>query len=189
MRWVSSFFLTALPSPLLAAITSAASFSAIDFSLRPRENVISQRSAAVGTDFHRNLVGRTTNAAALHFDSGLEVGQRLLEDRDTRLGGLVLDNVHRAVENSLGSRLLALIHDGVDELRDGLAIVACVGQNRTLDGGRRTSGNSCSGEPFDEKRESRIVECRSRCLDLRIDLGIDTIEPRVAKPGSRRASQ
>jgi hypothetical protein len=31
---------------LLAAITSAASFSAIDFSLRPRENVISQRIAS-----------------------------------------------------------------------------------------------------------------------------------------------
>src|SRR4051812_17258472 len=92
-----------------------------------------QRSAAVRTNFDRHLVRRAADAAALNFDGGLEVGQSLLEDGDSGLRRLVLDDIHRAVEDSLGSGLLALVHDGVDELRNGLAIVACVRKNRTLD--------------------------------------------------------
>src|SRR5206468_6409857 len=61
-------------------------------------------------------------------------GQRLLEDRDAGLARFVLDDVHRAVENALRRRLLSFVHDGVDELGDGLTIVARVGQNWTLDG-------------------------------------------------------
>src|SRR5437868_4617924 len=89
--------------------------------------------AAIGADFDWNLVRRATDPAALHFDSGLEISQRLLEDRHAGLAGLVLDDVHRTVENSLSRRLLALVHDGVDELRDRLAIVARVGKNGALD--------------------------------------------------------
>src|SRR6476620_3253513 len=92
-----------------------------------------ERRAAIGTDFDRDLVRGATDAAALHFDDRLEVRQGGLEDVHARLAGLVLDDVHRAVEDALGRRLLALQHQHVDELRNGLAIVASVGRNRTLD--------------------------------------------------------
>ena len=136
MRCVSSFFFTALPSPFDAAMTSAASFSAIDFSLRSREYADQpahrERGPALRTHFDRHLVRGTTDAAALHFDDRLEVRQRLLEDVHARLARAVLDEVHRAVEDPLGSALLALIHQDVDELGDGLAVVARIRQDGAL---------------------------------------------------------
>ena len=104
MRCVSSFFLTAFPSPFDAEIVSAASFSAIDFSLRSRENEISQRTA-LGADFDGDLVGRTADAAALHLDDRLEVRERLLEDVDAGLRGAGLDEVHRMDEANRIRRL------------------------------------------------------------------------------------
>ena len=47
-------------------------------------------------------------------------------------GWLVLDShqIHRAIKDALGQGLLALQHHGVDELRNGLAVVARIGEDR-----------------------------------------------------------
>src|SRR5215207_2446317 len=91
-----------------------------------------QRRTALGTHFDRHLVRRATDAAALHFNDRLEVRERLLEDVHARLARTVLDEVHRGVEDPLGRALLALIHEDVDELRDGLAVVARIRQDGAL---------------------------------------------------------
>src|SRR5262245_19808383 len=93
-----------------------------------------ERGPALGTHFDRNLVRRSADAAAFHFDDRLEVGERLLEDVDAGLVRAALDEIHRAVEDALGCRLLALQHHGVDELRNRLTVVASVGEDRTLHG-------------------------------------------------------
>src|SRR5688500_4672062 len=92
-----------------------------------------QCSATLGAYFDRNLVRRTADAAALDLDNRLEVGQRLLEDVDARLAGAGFDEIHRPAEDSLGDGLLPLVHEGADELGDGLAIVARVREHRTAD--------------------------------------------------------
>src|SRR3546814_2925610 len=47
---------------------------------------------------------------------------------------LFADHVHGAVDDLLRDRLLAAVHDHVDEAGDGLAAVLRVGQHRTLRG-------------------------------------------------------
>src|SRR5665213_1440021 len=98
-----------------------------------------QRRPTLGPHFHRHLVRRPTHSATLHLDHRLDVLQRSLEHVHARLPRARLDEIHRAVENSLGRRLLALEHQRVDELRNGLAIVAGVGKNRTLHRFRATA--------------------------------------------------
>src|SRR5919199_1346368 len=94
-----------------------------------------QRRATVGPHFHRHLVRRATHAAALHLDRRFEVAQRLLEDVHAGLVRPLLHEIHRVVENPLRGGLLPLVHHRVDELGDGLAVVARVGEDRTLYGG------------------------------------------------------
>src|SRR5688572_5057732 len=89
-------------------------------------------SAALGTHLDGHLVGGATDAAALHLHDRFEVRERLLEDVHAWLARARLDEIHGAVEEALGRRLLALQHEGVDELRNGLAVVARIGQNRAL---------------------------------------------------------
>src|SRR6476659_4154740 len=93
-----------------------------------------QRRAALRTHFHRHLVGGATEAGALHLDHGLPIGEGLLEDVHARLARAVLHEVHRGVEDPLCRALLALVHQDVDELRNGLAVVACVRQDGALYG-------------------------------------------------------
>src|ERR1035437_355729 len=92
-----------------------------------------ERRAALGTHFDGHLVGGAADAAALHLDHRLEVGQRLLEHVHARLRRAALDEVHRRVENALAGGLLALVHQDVDELRHRLAVVARVREDRALD--------------------------------------------------------
>src|SRR5215217_2325360 len=91
-----------------------------------------QRRAALRTHLHRYLIGRATDAAALHLDDRLQVRQRLLEDVHARLARAVLHEVHRGVEDPLGRALLALVHEDIDELRNGLAVVARIRQDGPL---------------------------------------------------------
>src|SRR5215216_3775549 len=93
-----------------------------------------ERGPALRADFDRNLVRGAADSAALDLDHGLQVGQRLLEHVHARLAGARLDHVHRTVEHPLRSRLLALKHQGIDELRDRLAVVARVRKHWTLYG-------------------------------------------------------
>jgi hypothetical protein len=91
-----------------------------------------ERRAALRTHLDRHLIRGTTDAAALHLDHWLEVRQRLLEDVHARLARAVLHEIHRAVEDPLGRALLALIHQDVDELRNGLAVVARIRKDGAL---------------------------------------------------------
>ena len=68
-----------------------------------------QRGPAIRTDFDRHLVRGTTNATALDLDDRLEVVERLLEHRHTRLAGLGLDRYPSRLEDPLGVALLPLI--------------------------------------------------------------------------------
>src|SRR3546814_18325003 len=73
------------------------------------------------------------SAAGRHLDRLRDVAQRLLDDFE-RVRVLFADHVHGAVDDLLRDRLLAAVHDHVDEAGDGLAAVLRVGQHRTLRG-------------------------------------------------------
>jgi len=75
-----------------------------------------QRSTTGRTDFYRNLVVGTTNAAGLHFDHRLDVAHGSTKHLQRILAGLGGDDIESAINNALGDRLLAALHDGVDEL-------------------------------------------------------------------------
>src|SRR6202035_6172612 len=65
-----------------------------------------------------HLIGGAADATRAHFDRGHDVVERLLEHGDRALPGLALDDVERAIDNRLRSRLLAGVHHGVHEFRD-----------------------------------------------------------------------
>src|SRR5688572_997003 len=96
-----------------------------------------QRHTARGADFDRHLVGGTADATRLHFDRRRNVAQCLLDELEG-IGVLLADDIHRAVDDLLGDRLLAALHDHVDETGDRLAAVLGVRQDRTLRGGTFT---------------------------------------------------
>src|SRR5580693_1972870 len=77
-----------------------------------------ERLPAHRANLDRHLVGRTTDAARTHFDGRHYVFQRLLENRQRALLGLGLDQFERAIDDALGGRLLAVVHDRVHELRN-----------------------------------------------------------------------
>ena len=109
---VSSFFFTALPRfcggvdelgrealahRLLAAVA------------RVRRRASACRApAALGADVDGDLVGRATDAAALHLELRLHVVERLPEDLERIFLEALGDDVERAVEDALGGRLLAV---------------------------------------------------------------------------------
>src|SRR5687767_370724 len=92
-----------------------------------------ERRTTLWPNLDRHLVGGATNAAALHLDDRLEVRERLFEHIHARLARARRDEVHGAVKEALGRRLLTLQHEGVDELRNRLTVVARVGVNGALD--------------------------------------------------------
>ena len=75
-----------------------------------------QGIAALRTNFDRHLVGGATDTAALHLEDRLDVVHCLLEDVHRSLAGLLFDDSHRLEENAFRCRLLAVIHQAVDEL-------------------------------------------------------------------------
>src|SRR5438067_6678206 len=86
-----------------------------------------KRRAPLGPHFHRYLIRRTADAARLHLERRLHVRERLLEHVHPGLPGALLDQVHRRVEHPLRQRLLVLLHQVIEKLGDGLAVVARVG--------------------------------------------------------------
>ena len=74
-----------------------------------------QRLPALVAHLDRNLVGGTADAARAHLHRGHDVLQRLMEELDRVRLGLGLHLVQRAVDDALGNRLLALLHDRVHE--------------------------------------------------------------------------
>src|SRR5829696_1041353 len=93
-----------------------------------------QGGPTIGADLNRNLKRRTADPAALHLQGGLGVVHRLLEDRDPRLTGALLDQIHGRIEDSFCEALLTFKHQIVHELRYRLAVVAGIWWDRPLDG-------------------------------------------------------
>src|SRR5665647_5296 len=75
-----------------------------------------ERERAVRANVDGNLVGRTTDAAALDLDARANVRERALPDLQRIILRTLGDHVERLVDDALGNRLLAVAHDDVDEL-------------------------------------------------------------------------
>src|SRR5918997_1061561 len=89
-----------------------------------------ERGAARGADLDRDLVGRTTDAAAADLEGRLDVVQRTLE-RDHRVGvGLGAAALEGAVDDRLGDRALAVDEHLVDQLGHQRRLVHRVGDQR-----------------------------------------------------------
>src|SRR4051812_30037650 len=74
--------------------------------------------AASRANFNGHLVGSTADAARLHFDDRLYVLQRGRQHLDgvaALLTGLLTDTIECTVDDALGGRLLAALHDDVHE--------------------------------------------------------------------------
>jgi hypothetical protein len=78
----------------------------------------SQRGAASRTHFNRYLIVGTTNTAGFHFNHRLDITHGRTEHFQRILAGLGRNDIESAIDNALGNRLLAALHDGVDELGD-----------------------------------------------------------------------
>jgi hypothetical protein len=76
-----------------------------------------QRLAAHRANFDRHLIGGAADPARADFDGRHHVFQSLLENRQRALLDLRFDQFERTVNNALGGRLLAVVHDRVHELR------------------------------------------------------------------------
>jgi hypothetical protein len=90
----------------------------------------------VFVDLHRDLVGRTTNPFRSDFDVGLDVLDRLFEDFDGRsVLNLLSDFFESGVEDTLCGRLLAIVHQTVDELRCQHRVEPRIGSQRGFGSG------------------------------------------------------
>src|ERR1700694_2061831 len=91
-----------------------------------------QRRAPLRPYLDRHLIRGSAHAPRLHFQRRLAVRQRLLEHVHAGLPRTLLDQIHRRIEDPLRQRLLALRHQVIEKLRDGLAVVARIGRHRSL---------------------------------------------------------
>src|SRR5215469_4142611 len=92
----------------------------------------SQRGAPVGIHFHRNLVVGAPHAAGLHFEQGLRVLHRLLEQLQRLVAALLLQAGQGLIEDALRRAFLALPHHGVDELGHKVRSVYRIGFHSPL---------------------------------------------------------
>src|SRR5204863_5262303 len=88
--------------------------------------------AAVRVDLDRHLVVRAADAPRLHLEARLAVVDRLLEDLERIVAGLVLHDGEAAVEDRLRRAALAVAHDGAQELGDQRAAVHRIRRNFAL---------------------------------------------------------
>src|SRR5690606_18816752 len=91
-----------------------------------------QRYAARRTNLHRNVIGGTANTAALDLHHGLHVRHSSSEHFPRIFPGLVGDVIESAIDDALGNRLLARLHDHIDELRNILRSELRIRQDFTL---------------------------------------------------------
>src|SRR5204862_6759077 len=82
-----------------------------------------EREAPVRIHFDRDLIVGAADAARLHFEARLDVVDRLLEDLQRIVAGLLLDDVEALVDDPLGGAALAAVHDAVDELAHERALI------------------------------------------------------------------
>ena len=76
---------------------------------------------SLGTHFHRNLIVGAAYASCFTFEHRHKVVDRLIEHFHRVLTGLLLNFVKSAVDDFLGSTLLAVLHNLIDDLGDHLA--------------------------------------------------------------------
>src|SRR6478609_2030934 len=94
----------------------------------------SERLAAIGTNFDRHLIGGAADAAGAHFDRGGDIVECRFENRERIGAQLAFDRVEGAVDDRLGDRLLALVHNGIHEFRENDVAIFGVRNNLTLFG-------------------------------------------------------
>src|SRR3984893_16918991 len=115
---------------------------------RRDEPANAERLTTIGADFDRHLVRRTADPARTHFDGRHDVVERLLENRYRVLLGLALDHIERAVNDRLGDRLLAGMHDRIHELRYHHVPELRIGNNLAFFSTVTTGHRSGSGTHF-----------------------------------------
>jgi len=82
---------------------------------------------SVAIDLHRNLIARTANSLAANFDIRLHVFNGSFEDLNRfRVLDLLRDFLEGIVEHDLCGRLLAVVHQAIDELAGQHRIVTRV---------------------------------------------------------------
>src|SRR6185436_17539045 len=91
-----------------------------------------QGQLAARTDLDRDLIGRAADAAGLDLDRRLDVLDGLLEDLHRVVARALPDRLEGIVEDALGHRLLAVLHDHVDELRHELRVVQRIREDLAL---------------------------------------------------------
>src|SRR5690606_11175008 len=92
----------------------------------------SQSLLTVSTDFNRNLVGSTANAARPDFNGRTNVVQSTVENGDRILLELGFDDVESTIDDGFGSSLLAVLHQGVHELGEHQIAILGIWNNVTL---------------------------------------------------------
>ncbi len=97
-----------------------------------------ERLAAIRADFNRHLIGGATDAARPNLDRRADIAQRVVEHAQRVLAGPLLDAVERPIDDAFGGRLLARIHQAVDELREDHIAELGVRQDLPLFGGATT---------------------------------------------------
>jgi len=83
------------------------------------------------------LIGCTTHATRLHFNSRRDVSKCFLY-KVKRIGILLTNHFHRTIDDALGNGLLATLHDHIDEASNHLAAVLRIGENCARSGGTFT---------------------------------------------------
>src|SRR4051812_11142649 len=91
-----------------------------------------QGEPPVRVHFHRHLVVAAADAARLHLEARLDVVDRLLEDLQRIVVGLLLDDVEALVKDPRRGAALAVAHHRADELGDERALVQRIGWNFAL---------------------------------------------------------
>src|SRR5207237_7824723 len=91
-----------------------------------------ESGAARRANFDRNLIVRSTDAAALDLERRLDVVDGLLEQLEGVVLGAVFDLAKSTIELALSHRLPSLAHERVDELGDELAVVDRIRQDLAL---------------------------------------------------------
>ena len=76
----------------------------------------SQSLTTLGANFHRHLIGGTTNAASLDFERRRNIGQRSLEDFIGILASLLGNGFKCGIGDGLGNTTLAIEHHLVNQL-------------------------------------------------------------------------
>src|SRR6185437_13208985 len=72
--------------------------------------------AAIGAHLDRDLVGGAADAARAHLDGRADIAERVVEHPQRVLARALGDAVERAIDDTLGDRLLALVHQAIHEL-------------------------------------------------------------------------